>query len=89
MNKKRKGVIKKKRQIQSDSSDLDEEPILADSSSEDESNDAECPYCGERFSQDKKGEKWTKCQACFKWAHEDCGEPFTGNTFLCSLCLNN
>ncbi|KAL3272284.1 hypothetical protein HHI36_022764 [Cryptolaemus montrouzieri] len=47
-------------------------PELADSSGDE--YDAECPYCSGNFSQDTRGEKWAKCDSCFKWAHEDCGD---------------
>ncbi|KAL3268729.1 hypothetical protein HHI36_007831, partial [Cryptolaemus montrouzieri] len=60
-------------------------PELADSSGDE--YDAECPYCSGNFSQDTRGEKWAKCDSCFKWAHEDCGDV-ASNRFLCSLCLD-
>ncbi|XP_067120893.1 uncharacterized protein [Centruroides vittatus] len=87
--KNNKKVAKKKKIKEPDgsSSEDDNVPELADSSSDDESYDAECPYCSGRFSEDTRGEKWAKCQGCFKWTHEECGEV-TENRFLCSLCLD-
>nr|XP_049698141.1 jerky protein homolog-like [Helicoverpa armigera] len=80
----KKKDLKKKRVAEvSSSSEDDDMPELADSSGDE--YDAECPYCSGNFSQDTRGEKWAKCQGCFKWAHEECGEVASDN-FLCSLC---
>lgn len=68
----------------SSSSEDDDMPELADSSGD--KYDAECPFCNGNFSEER-GEKWAKCQVCFLWAHEDCGEVASDN-FLCSLCLD-
>lgn len=82
---KKKIFEKKKVEEVSSSSEDDDMPELADSSGDE--YDAECPYCSGNFSQDTRGEKWVKCQVCFKWTHEDCGEV-ASNRFLCSLCVN-
>lgn len=82
---KKKAFKKKKVEEVSSSSEDDDMPELADSSGDE--YDAECPYCSGTFSQDTRGEKWAKCQVCFKWAHEDCGD-IASNHFLCSLCLD-
>ncbi|PZC86015.1 hypothetical protein B5X24_HaOG214379 [Helicoverpa armigera] len=63
--------------------DVRAEDLVQDSSGDE--YDAECPYCSGNFSQNTRGEKWAKCQGCFKWAHEECGEVASDN-FLCSLC---
>ncbi|KAL3277190.1 hypothetical protein HHI36_012541 [Cryptolaemus montrouzieri] len=70
--KKKNPIKKKKAEEVSSSSEDDDMPELADSSGDE--YDAECPYCSGNFSQDTRGEKWAKCDSCFKWAHEDCGD---------------
>ncbi|KAL3269430.1 hypothetical protein HHI36_008500 [Cryptolaemus montrouzieri] len=71
-DKEKNPIKKKKAEEVSSSSEDDDMPELADSSGDE--YDAECPYCSGNFSQDTRGEKWAKCDSCFKWAHEDCGD---------------
>ncbi|KAJ4445365.1 hypothetical protein ANN_07170 [Periplaneta americana] len=34
--------------------------------------DAECSFCGVKFSHDTRGELWVQCQMCEMWYHTEC-----------------
>ena len=47
--------------------------------------DADCLFCGEKFSMDCREELWIQCARCGLWAHEEC----TGNDreiYVCDFC---
>ncbi|XP_050508622.1 uncharacterized protein LOC126885873 [Diabrotica virgifera virgifera] len=77
---------RKRKVSSSSSSDSSEDFPLADSSSDESREiDAECLFCTGKFSDDRYGERWTKCYQCGRWAHEDCGE-IKSSTFICLFC---
>jgi hypothetical protein len=46
-----------------------------------------CLYCHELFATSKSREKWIKCTACLKWAHNACaGISSKQSSFVCDLC---
>jgi hypothetical protein len=42
---------------------------LANDSTEEDEQDADCVYCTGRVSEDHKGQEWIRCATCFRWAH--------------------
>lgn len=83
---------KKRKKYDSSSSDSQDETQVPLVSTDDEDSssdeDASCPICGKRFSQDKRGEKWVKCSKCFKWCHEMCSSSKQVKNFVCDFCLD-
>ncbi|CAH0721624.1 unnamed protein product, partial [Brenthis ino] len=86
----RKKTNKRRKNQSSDEDTSDEDPpILVSTDEEDSDNDdAECPVCQKRFSQDIHGEKWIRCTKCFQWMHEDCVDNPVVN-FICAICFEN
>lgn len=80
--KKRKAV--KQIDRRSESSTSEEEPILCDTSGEEDSeNEADnCAGCGENYYKTHLIEDWLQCLICKLWVHENC-TPFDD---MCSKC---
>lgn len=64
-----------------DDSDLDLPPGNRDL----DSADADCLFCGGKYSQDSKGELWIQCLMCRLWAHVDCSGAEKDN-YVCDFC---
>ena len=52
-----------------------------------EEENPECIYCTSRFVHSKSGEQWIRCDACHKWAHEDCAALSDNEKFVCEFCM--
>lgn len=54
-------------------------------------NDKEVPclYCGEKFSDSRKGEEWIQCVVCQGWCHVDCTSGETSRGFTCDFCYED
>lgn len=77
----------KRRVIVPDSSEDEEERILENLSSQDDSDDAACIYCNELYSCSRSREKWIRCQKCNCWCHAECaGVDNRHKSFVCELC---
>ena len=65
-------------------SDTELTVLLANGSTEDDEQDADCSYCTSRFPEDRNGEEWMRCAECFRWAHTLC----TGmeEDYCCESC---
>jgi hypothetical protein len=60
------------------------------SDSDDNGDDAQCPFCHGLFSSDNKGETWIQCTKCFQWEHERCDKrKERAPKYICISCLNN
>lgn len=70
--------------ISSGSSDL--EAALGDIPTPVE-EDAECLFCGRKFSEDSKGENWIMCIMCSMWAHVECTGAEKDN-YICDYCVS-
>ncbi|KAJ4429961.1 hypothetical protein ANN_22165, partial [Periplaneta americana] len=77
---------KKQSQVSSDSEDEElDEPVYISIDNGDTENDAECLYCNEKFSFDKRGEKWNICTKCGIWCHEECSGDDDYKSFIVLL----
>lgn len=47
--------------------------------------DAECIFCGEKYSSDRRREMWIQCNKCGEWAHEACSAHEKG-IYVCHFC---
>jgi hypothetical protein len=45
---------------------------LANGSTEEGEQDADCVYCTGRFTEDHTVEEWIRVAKCFRWAHTLC-----------------
>lgn len=53
----------------------------------DESDDTDCLYCKEAYSNSKTNEMWIRCSGCHQWAHEVCACCEDEDVdFLCEDC---
>lgn len=79
---------KKKTESFSSSSSKSEEIRLDESDSGEELDDTntKCLFCGGKFYERIRGEKWTQCQVSCQWTHEKCG-GVTNITYICDFCL--
>lgn len=60
-----------------------------DSSASEEDSNPECFYCGNNFSESKKGEGWIQCISCKRWVHDACaGAEEDQENFLCDYCIS-
>lgn len=82
---KSKKIVKRKILVESSSED-DNDEVYQSSRSSSENNDTECSYCSRLFSEDLHGEKWKKCNVCFKWTHVHC--EVKSKKFFCAVCYN-
>ena len=53
-------------------SDTDLTFPLANDSTEEDEQDADCACCTSRLSEGHNGEEWIRCAECFRWAHTLC-----------------
>lgn len=50
----------------------------------DQEQDWACIVCGEMYSNSRPKDIWVQCQACSKWAHEECTQGLP--QFVCPVC---
>jgi hypothetical protein len=84
-------IGKRKRESALSSSDSDEDfkkPILVESE-EGNDDDAECHYCMEVFSTDRREKEWIACIRCHQWCHEECSGADDYQKFLSAFCLDD
>lgn len=92
-----KKIAQKKKKISKDreSSGSSSEGDYSDYSvndSTDESPDrsqnenAKCLYCNGLYCEDFHGEKWIRCTACRRWAHDECAGIEGMAAYVCELC---
>jgi hypothetical protein len=65
-------------------SDSDLTVPIADDSTKEEEQDADCEFCTGGFSEDHNGEDWIRCAKYLRWAHTLCAG--TEVDFVCEPC---
>lgn len=48
-------------------------------------DDAECLFCGDKFSMDCREELWIQCAMCGLWAHAECTDN-EREIYICDFC---
>jgi len=50
-----------------------------------ENDECPCIVCGEPYSNSRSREKWIRCMACSKWAHQECTEGIVGCIYVTTV----
>lgn len=91
---KRKRPAKESESSDEESDNLNEDLKLDDSDndldlvpghSNPDDTDAECIFCGEKFSTSQRGELWIQCLMCSMWAHNECAGA-ERDEYVCDWC---